>query len=206
MPLSDSSGAYTRVLRPEPSPADLLLLLAGASEVSRFSCMKLPDVSGIFDYAGLTRDSRYRPCHVAFHQVKSVGALIASFRSSIPSPPVPLFTLRRAPRSAQRKTRGRVVRYSFLVGLFHSLLHAGLSRRTDLAIWRLSSSGKSVVRDGDYTSRWIAEHVEEWFGLEALTNIPGIRCPGDFFHLAHPSPDYRAIPVFTVITAGRQYR
>jgi hypothetical protein len=35
----------------------------------------------------------------------------------------------------QRKTRGRAVRYSFLVGLFHSLLHAGLSRRTALAIF-----------------------------------------------------------------------
>src|SRR6201996_5481988 len=98
--------------------------------------MKLPDVSGVFDYAGPARDLRCRPHHVAFHQIKSVGALIASFRSSIPSPPVPLFTLRRAPRDTQRKTRGRVVRYSFLVGLFHSLLHAGLSRRTDSAIMR----------------------------------------------------------------------
>ena len=60
--------------------------------------------------------------------------LIASFRSSIASPPVPLFTLRRTPRGVQRKTRGRAVRYSFLVGLFHSLLHAGLSRRTALAM------------------------------------------------------------------------
>ena len=76
------------------------------------------------------------PARVAFRQCKSVGVLFASFRSSIPSPPVPLFTLRRTPRGAQRKTRGRVVRYSFLVGLLHSLLHAGLSRRTDLAIMR----------------------------------------------------------------------
>ena len=45
-----------------------------------------------------------------------------------------MFKLRRAPRGAQRKTRGRVVRYSFLVGLLHSLLHAGLSRRTASAI------------------------------------------------------------------------
>ena len=60
----------------------------------------------------------------------SVGALIAPFRSSIPSPPIPLFTLRRAPRGTQRKTRGRAVRYSFLVRLFHSLLRAGLSRRS----------------------------------------------------------------------------
>jgi hypothetical protein len=35
---------------------------------------------------------------------------VASFRSSIPTPPIPLFTLRRAPRDAQRKTRGRVDR------------------------------------------------------------------------------------------------
>src|SRR5262252_6663213 len=41
---------------------------------------------------------------------KDVGARIASFRSSIPTPPIPLFTLRRAPRDAQRKTRGRVDR------------------------------------------------------------------------------------------------
>ena len=43
-------------------------------------------------------------------------------------------TLRSTPHGALRKTRGRVVRYSFLVGLFHSLLHAGLARRTELAI------------------------------------------------------------------------
>src|SRR5258708_7243679 len=52
------------------------------------------------------------------------------FEAQLPSPSVPLFTLRRTPHDAPRKTRGRVVRYSFLVRLFHSLLHAGLSRRT----------------------------------------------------------------------------
>jgi hypothetical protein len=35
--------------------------------------------------------------HVAFRVSKRVGVLIASFRSSIPSPPMPLFTLRLAP-------------------------------------------------------------------------------------------------------------
>jgi hypothetical protein len=35
---------------------------AGASEVSRFSCMKLPDVSGVYDYAGPSRDSHCRLC------------------------------------------------------------------------------------------------------------------------------------------------
>ena len=64
MPLSDSSATFMRALRPQPSPAVLLLLPAGVSEVSRFSCMKLPGVSGVYDYAGPSRNSRYRsrPC------------------------------------------------------------------------------------------------------------------------------------------------
>ena len=62
--------------------------------------------------------------------VNGVGVRIVSFRSSIPTPPIPLFTLRCVPRGTQRKTRGRADRYSFLVRLFHPLLHAGLSRRT----------------------------------------------------------------------------
>jgi hypothetical protein len=53
---------YTRAVRPEPSPAELLPGWApGVSEVSRFSCMKFLGVPGVFDYAGLIRDSRYRP-------------------------------------------------------------------------------------------------------------------------------------------------
>ena len=59
-----------------------------------------------------------------------VGILIASFRSSILSSPIPLFTLRCAPHDTQRKTRGRVDRYSFLVRILHSLLHAGCSENT----------------------------------------------------------------------------
>jgi len=52
-----------RAVRPKPSPVVLVSgFTAGISEVSRFSCMKLPGVSGVFDYAGLNRDSRYRPC------------------------------------------------------------------------------------------------------------------------------------------------
>jgi len=52
---------------------------------------------------------------MAFRFDDSVGVPIAIFRSSIPSPSVPLFTLQRWLRSARCKTRGRVVRYSFLV-------------------------------------------------------------------------------------------
>src|SRR5579871_2673166 len=44
---------------------------------------------------------------------------------------MPLFTLREPPRDDPRKTRGQDgIAISFPVRLFHSLLHAGLSRRT----------------------------------------------------------------------------
>src|SRR5215469_16686145 len=63
MPLCDSSEACMRAVRHLPSPAGLLPgLTAGASEVSRFSCMKFLGVSGVFDYAGLNRNSRLRFC------------------------------------------------------------------------------------------------------------------------------------------------
>jgi hypothetical protein len=59
MPQCDSSETYTRAVWPEPSPADLLPdWAAGVSEVSRFSCMKFLGVPGVFDYAGLNKDSR----------------------------------------------------------------------------------------------------------------------------------------------------
>ena len=70
------------------------------------------------------------PVLVAFRFDDSVGVPIEAFRSSIPSPPVPLFTLRRVSRDTRCKTRGRADRYSFLVRLFHPLFHAGLSRRS----------------------------------------------------------------------------
>ena len=60
-PQCDSSQTYTRAVRPEPSPADLPPgLAAGVSEVSRFSCMKFLGVPGVFDYAGLSGNSRCR--------------------------------------------------------------------------------------------------------------------------------------------------
>ncbi len=59
MPLSDASETYLRAVRPKPSLAVLPpTVAAGISEVSRFSCLKLLGVSGVFDYAGLNRNSR----------------------------------------------------------------------------------------------------------------------------------------------------
>ncbi len=61
MPRSDSSATCMRAVWLSPSPAGLLASCPiGVSQVSRFSCRKFLGVSGVFDYAGLTRDSRYR--------------------------------------------------------------------------------------------------------------------------------------------------
>jgi hypothetical protein len=105
---------------------------ASIAEVSRFSCMKFPGVPWFFDYAGLIEDFALAPSLMLLSTTSKVSASrLVVFGAQSPSPPVPLFTLRRPPRGGQRKTRGRVDRYSFLVRLFHSLLHAGLSRRTE---------------------------------------------------------------------------
>jgi hypothetical protein len=75
MPLCDSSETYTRAVWPGPSPADLQLgWTAGVSEVSRFSCMKFLGVPGVFDYAGLNKDSRYRPCSCCLPHMLTASA------------------------------------------------------------------------------------------------------------------------------------
>jgi len=75
MPLCDSSGTYMRVVWPKPSPAGLRLTFAtGIPEVSRFSCMKFLGVSGVFDYAGLNKDSRYRSCSCCLPRMLTASA------------------------------------------------------------------------------------------------------------------------------------
>ena len=60
---------------PGPSPADLRPdWAAGVSEVSRFSCLKFLDVSGVFDYAGLNRNSRYRYCPCCLPRILTASA------------------------------------------------------------------------------------------------------------------------------------
>src|ERR1035441_8288864 len=138
MPLCDSSETYMRAVWPKPSLAVLPPTVAtGISEVSRFSCMKCLGVSGVFDYAGLNRNSRYRSGSCCLPRITRTSASgLHLFGALLPTPPIPLFTLRRVPRGTQRKTRGRADRYSLLVRIFHSLLHAGLARRTVIAMFR----------------------------------------------------------------------
>ena len=87
MPLCDSSETYMRAVWPKPSPAVRPPTVgAGISEVSRFSCMKFLGVSGVFDYAGLSGDSRYRSGSCCLPPLQGVGVRVASFRSSIAHP------------------------------------------------------------------------------------------------------------------------
>jgi hypothetical protein len=60
MPLSDSSGRSCGYCGRSLHPPSCYWLAAGVSEVSRFLCMKLPGVSRVYDYAGLSRNLRYR--------------------------------------------------------------------------------------------------------------------------------------------------
>jgi len=71
--------------------------------------------------------------------INRVGVRIVSFRSSIAHPAYTPVYASLSPSRYQRKTRGRVDRYSFLVRILHSLLHAGLSRRTNIASLTMSA-------------------------------------------------------------------
>ena len=74
--------------QPGPSPAVLRLgFAAGIPEVSRFSCMKLLGVSGVFDYAGLSRNSRNRSCSCGLPRITKTSASgLHLFESSIAHP------------------------------------------------------------------------------------------------------------------------
>ena len=90
-------------------------------------------VRGFSDYAGPSDRSRLsRISRGAFlHQEESRRPDFPFFEVQSPGPPIPLSTLRATFRNASRKTEGQDgVAFSFLVGLFHSLQHARLTRRS----------------------------------------------------------------------------
>jgi hypothetical protein len=135
MPLSDSSQTYMRAVWPKPSPAVLrLTFVAGVCEVSRFSCMKFLGVSGVFDYAGLSRSSRYRACSCCLPCITKTSASGLHLFGAEYHPAYPLSTLHWVPRSSSARLDAETDRYSFLVRLLYPLLHAGLPRCTIIGI------------------------------------------------------------------------
>src|SRR5215470_3189024 len=104
MPLCVSSETFARAVRLSPLPADLLPgLTAGVSEVSRFSCMKFIGVSGVFDYAGPSRDSRYRLCSCCPPRISKRLASGRIFSQLDTHPTYPLSTLRWVPHGSNAR-------------------------------------------------------------------------------------------------------
>ena len=93
--------------------------------------------AGFLDYAGPAGHSRFiATSRVAFPNVgMEFSALVDGFsKLNRPAHRYPCLRFDRTPRDARRKTRGQDgFAFSFLVGLFHSLQHAGLSRRTPVS-------------------------------------------------------------------------
>ena len=105
----------------------------GAPEVSRFSCMLFLSVRGFSDYAGPSDRSRLsRVSRFAFlHQEESRRPDLRFSKLNRPAHRYPCLRFERHLAMPPRKTRGQDgVAFSFLVGLFHSLQHAGLTRRS----------------------------------------------------------------------------
>ena len=96
-----------RAVRPSPSPTALRSgWTAGVSEVSRFSCMKF---LGVLWGLRLRRTEQELALALLLMlpsaHYKDVGIRIVSFRSSIPTPPIPLSMLRGLPHD---RTRARL--------------------------------------------------------------------------------------------------
>src|SRR2546427_11785961 len=103
-------------------------------EISRFSCMLFLSVRGFSDYAGPNSHSRNSVATVLPSSI-SEGSRHpdpSAFRSSIARPTGPSglrFTRHLTVPPARLEARMESL-FSFPVGLFHPLQHAGLSRRT----------------------------------------------------------------------------
>ncbi len=129
---SDSSEAYMSAVRlsafSDRSRSD-----RDTSEGSRFSCMMFLDVLRFCDYAGpkrsLANDASARVAFPSLASGRRPETVI--FRSSIARPAdTPVYASTVASRRRPQNSGPRWFATSFLVGLFHSQQHAGLSRRS----------------------------------------------------------------------------
>jgi hypothetical protein len=168
-----------------------------------------PDVVAVRTSLAILRISR-----VAFLQ--SGGSRrpdFAFFEAQSPGPPIPLSTLQAASRDVSCKTQDQNgVAASFLVGLFHSLQHAGLTRRSLtrlLGNWP-STSGKASSQA--LTSNTVAATALVLFcaflsayALESLAQLTG----GESFALTNAATLKRsllavskAVPNYYVLSFG----
>ena len=127
---SDSSPAYMSGLWllafPDRSPQ------GNTEEVSRFSCILLRGVPGVFDYAGPDVGSRFiavRPCCLPTVRTGSAPGSMFSQLDTLPTG-ASVYASPAASRRPAQDSRPGWSRCSLPVGLFHPLQYAGLSRRS----------------------------------------------------------------------------
>ncbi len=104
---------------------------AGGHGVSRFSRTEFLRMPGVSDSAGPGSDSRWRPSPCCLPLALTASAPRIRLISEINTLPAhtPVQRLKCDLTTALAWLGARVARYAFPVRLFHSLLHAGLSRR-----------------------------------------------------------------------------
>jgi hypothetical protein len=155
--------------------------------------MKLPDVSGVYDYAGPIGNSRYRPrpYNLPPKQKRRRPDCIFSELNTQPAC-TPVYA---SPCTSRCPTQnsGRVVRCSFLVGLFHSLLHAGLSRRTALAIYHETRNAPSFRLPLNVDSKVISgmRTIVPQHHIRAQMSVSGPDQIRSVSFLARPLPSVR---------------
>ena len=128
LPLAVHEGlAAHRVLPPARR-----VFSTGSHGVSRFSRMEFLRMPGVFDSAGPSAVSRWRPPSCCLPTALTASAPGISWISELNTLPTdaPLQRFKCGLTTALAWLGARVARYAFPVRLFHSLLHAGLSRRS----------------------------------------------------------------------------
>src|ERR1700674_98863 len=119
-------------------------------EISRFSCMLFLSVRGFLDYAGPTSHSRFAWLSCCLPPIGTKSASCSIVFSKLNSPAHRYLCLRfkRYLATSPARLEARMDSlFSFPVGLFHPLQHAGLSRR--------SPSGRPFARSRYFPDRRI---------------------------------------------------
>ena len=106
--------------------------IKGAGQVGS-RAFSFPTCSWLWDYAGPVRSIAIALPPVLPSRCKhTVGARIAFFEAQFPARRCLCLRFTRHLAAPSARLEVEMVRYSFLVGLFHPRLHAGLSRRLHL--------------------------------------------------------------------------
>ena len=130
-PRSDSSTAVHAGLWLSPSPAGLLLVAQAPLRSPGSRAWSFSACLGSLTAQGPMVDSRFSARQrVAFPCQTQVGDPDWFFEAQYPARLCPCLRFDRTSRSPPQDSGSGWIRYSFPVGLFHSLQHAGLSRRT----------------------------------------------------------------------------